>query len=179
MVLVATGYYAKHYSTPVAEKIDAIYETAFSQDFARDTLPKVETFLTSHHVSLPSIWGAGALVLHQPISGTIVSDYSADHPTMVLTGKPDAPVLAAGSGTVVSVERNQDGYTIAIDHGKSEVSWYSGVVSPSVHVKEYVYSGQVIGRLANTNHPQLGFALKKDSTYINPHDVIHFTQSQP
>jgi murein DD-endopeptidase MepM/ murein hydrolase activator NlpD len=179
LVLVATGYYAKHYSTPTAQQIETIYETAFSQDFAKDTLPKVETFLTSHHVSLPSIWGTGALVLHQPISGTIVSDYSADHPTMVLAGKPDAPVLAAGSGTVVSVVRNKDGYSIAIDHGKSEVSWYSGVVSPSVHPKEYVYSGQMIGRLANTNHPELGFALKKDGTFTNPHDVIHFTQSQP
>jgi murein DD-endopeptidase MepM/ murein hydrolase activator NlpD len=179
LVLVATGYYAKHYSTPTAKQIETIYETAFSQDFAKDTLPKVETFLTSHHVSLPSIWGTGALVLHQPISGTIVSDYSDDHPTMVLAGKPDAPVLAAGSGTVVSVVRNKDGYSIAIDHGKSEVSWYSGVVSPSVHPKEYVYSGQMIGRLANTNHPELGFALKKDGTFTNPHAVIHFTQSQP
>lgn len=177
VVLVAGGYLATHSNSPLADKIKPVYESAFSTDYSGVLEQQAESVFHISHLSLPALLNhSSALVLHQPLSGSIVGDYSASQPVMVIQGTKNEPVVAVGSGKVVVVQKLAAGYSVEIDHGKLGQSWYSGLARVAVKKDEAVTSGQVIGRLPK-DHPQLGFALKQDGKYVNPHDSIRFEKT--
>ncbi|MCL6592490.1 MAG: M23 family metallopeptidase [Alicyclobacillus sp.] len=175
--LVAVGVYAHRVDTPWAQQVQTVYASMFKQDYTGSLWPAVARVLSDHHLALPGslpLPGAGAIHLHVPLQGRIVSDYSPDHPDMVLAGSPHEPVLAAGSGTVMQVSSLPDGAMVAIDHGTLGTSFYYGLGSTAVSAGQYVTAGQVIGRLPESGQPQLRFAMQRNGQPVNPHDDINF-----
>ncbi|MCL6593492.1 MAG: M23 family metallopeptidase, partial [Alicyclobacillus sp.] len=175
--LVAVGVYAHRVDTPWAQQVQSVYASMFKQDVTGTLWPTVARVLQEHHLALPAslpLPGAGAIHLHVPLQGRIVTDYSADHPDMVLAGSPHEPVLAAGSGTVMQVSQQPDGTMVAIDHGTLGTSFYYGLGSAAVSTGQYVTAGQVIGRLPDSGQPQLRFAMQRNGQPVNPHDDINF-----
>jgi hypothetical protein len=177
--LIGVGIYAHSGHTGLAKKVQSVYRSAFQTDYTLTAMPAVERYLTAHHISLPnSLAVDGALRLHEPLVGTIKSDYSQTHPEILLAGNSDEVVQAAGSGNVTKVVTLSKGnIMVAIDHGTLGTSLYFGLGSASVHTNQYVSSGQVIGRLPKQQTPLMRFALERHGQYINPHDYIHFTSA--
>ncbi len=175
-VLVAAGVYANRVpDTPLSQTLQSAYRFAFATDYSGRALPLLESVLARVHVSVPILSRAGAIQLHVPLVGQIATDYSASHPEMIITGTANEPVLAAGAGTVTSVSGGKGNYTVVIDHGGIGITTYGGLGTVSVSSGQAVSVGEAIGRLSNTAHPQLRFALQRDGHYENPHDVIVFS----
>lgn len=180
--VVVVGLYSVHNQSTAATDIRDIYQTAFSQDQGSGLWQRSQRFLSSHHLGIPLLsTNFGAIRLHVPLAGRIISDYSIGQPEMVIQGNAGERVLAAGSGTVTKITAMTGGGNfIEINHGSIGTSWYTGVVKPTVRVNEYVTAGQVIGALpAQPKHPQLRFALEKNSQFENPHDYIVFPNQAP
>jgi murein DD-endopeptidase MepM/ murein hydrolase activator NlpD len=178
VVLTLVAVYAHDGSTPLAIDARGAYQRVFATDYTKTAVPTVINFLKAHHIAVPTFLSqAGALQLHTPLTGSIVQDYSATHPQMVIAGAAGAPVLAAGSGTVTRVVSLQNGFMIVIDHGTIGSSYYFGLASASVRVGESVESGEVIGKLPSKPSPHLMFEIEQGGKAVNPHDYIVFQGS--
>lgn len=175
--LVALGLYASNTHTALAAKVDSAYKTVFAQDYSSAVIPTISNFLSAHHISVPAWVQAGAIHLHVPMSGSIITDYSSQHPEMVIQGTPKEAVLATGSGVVAKAEQLLTGSLVVVDHGKLGVSIYDGLGTLAVHQGEYVSSGQVLGHLPSKGHPDLRFSIEQNGHYVNPHDYIVFPAS--
>lgn len=175
--LVALGVYASHTQTALAAKVDSVYKSVFSQDYSTTVVPAIDNFLSAHHISVPAWAESGAIRLHVPMKGSIVTDYSTQHPEMVIQGTSKEAVLATGSGVVSKAESLSGGSIVVVDHGKLGVSIYDGLGSMAVHQGEYVSSGQVLGHLPASGHPDLRFSMEQNGHYVNPHDYIVFPSS--
>jgi|GEM_PF-3148429 len=88
------------------------------------------------------------------------------------------PVEVVKEGWVTFVgEKEGLGLTVIIEHGQGEESWYGQLQNPKVQLHDWVSQGQVIGSTtiqADGGQGTLYFALKKDSVFINPLDVMKF-----
>lgn len=175
-IITALGVYSVHDHSQLATGLKSVYSDAFTQDDETVLWTGVQQFLEQHHLRVPVLSTAfGAIMLHVPLSGRIVQDYTSAHPQMLIQGTANERVLSAGSGTVSKVVSVDKTYLIEIDHGSIGTSWYTGLVKPTVRVNEYVGTGQVIGQLpAAPAHPRLEFALEKNNHFENPHDYIVF-----
>jgi len=174
VALVALGLYAQQGQSSLASTLQRTYRSVFSQDYSGTVLPVVENFLSSHHLSFPAWASPGAIRLHVPVSGSVVTDYSPEHPEMVIQGTSKESVLASGSGVVTQVQPLSGGSLVIINHGQLGVSIYAGIGTVAVHKGEYVTTGQVLGHLPTTAHPTLRFSIEVKGKYVNPHDYIHF-----
>lgn len=174
-LIVVGSIYVGHSERPFAKDIVQFESSVFSADYAGRILPVVDKAFSQFHLSAPTFGVHAAVYMHEPLAGRIEADYSSSHPEIWLQGSPDAPVLAAGSGTVTKVGTSGGNTIVVIDHGAIGQSIYTGVASVSVQVHEYVDSGQVIGRLpTGGGKPELRFAMVKNGHFENPHDFIHF-----
>ncbi|SFU89474.1 murein hydrolase activator EnvC family protein [Alicyclobacillus macrosporangiidus] len=180
MGLVAAGLYAHDSQGSIADEIQRVYHSMFTEDYSTLSMPAVKQFLDDHGVSIPAFWTgstSGVVRLHAPLAGVIQADYAPGHPEVWIAGTADAPVLAAGSGTVSQVQQDADGWSVVIEHGAVGTSLYHGLGTVSVQAGQAVSSGQVIGRLPHSDAPVLRFAMQRDGAYINPHDDIHFPEA--
>ncbi len=89
------------------------------------------------------------------------------------------PVVAAGSGTVISAVRGYSGYghTVVISHGNGLTTRYAHMQpgSLNVYVGQYVYQGQQIGRIGSTGNstgPHLHFEVLLYGAKKNPLNYI-------
>lgn len=174
VALVALGLYAAQGQSTLATTLQRTYRSVFSQDYSGTVIPVVESFLSSHHLSLPAWATPGAIRLHVPVTGLVVTDYTPEHPEMVIQGTSNESVLASGSGVVTQVQPLSSGSLVIIDHGQLGVSIYAGVGTVAVHKGEYVATGQVLGHLPTAVRPTLRFSIEVKGKYVNPHDYIHF-----
>ncbi|GGK15999.1 hypothetical protein GCM10010965_06300 [Caldalkalibacillus thermarum] len=114
-----------------------------------------------------------------PVSGArIVAGFNQDQQGIVLeTGTTlDVEVVKEGWVTYVG-EKEGLGKVVIIDHGQGEESWYGQLQDIHVHLYDWVNQGEVIGTTSVQDGREAGvlyFALRKNSEFINPLDVIPF-----
>ena len=129
----------------------------------------------------------------KPLSGSIITEFSADAPVYSVTldqymthygvdiaADLDTQVKAVAAGTVTKVYTDDKyGITIEINHGNGYQSVYSNLSTTSmVEVSDVVEQGQVISGVGNTalfetlepNH--LHFEIHKDGIPIDPQPLI-------
>ena len=129
----------------------------------------------------------------KPLSGSIITEFSADTPVYSVTldqymthygidiaANLDTQVKAVAAGTVTKVYTDDKyGITIEINHGNGYQSVYSNLSTTSmVEVSDVVEQGQVISGVGNTalfetlepNH--LHFEIHKDGIPIDPQPLI-------
>ena len=92
---------------------------------------------------------------------------------MVIFGaQHGAKVMAAGSGTVTSVKKDQEfGYCVRIDHGNGYVTIYRYNDSPKIKEGDDVSKGQLLFEV-NFVTSRVGYQVMYDNSYINPMDVM-------
>lgn len=177
-VLVVAGVFVTHHEGDLPQTMRAKVATVLSTDYTAQVTPTVDKVFSDMNVSVPAFGGATTVKLHAPIQGSIVDDFSANHPEIWLSGAAGAPVMAAGSGTVLNVVKTGSTELVRIDNGAFGTSIYDGLNTVSVKQNEYVTSGEVIGKLPSSpSHPQLRFSLIQNGKYVNPHDYIRFKGS--
>lgn len=65
-----------------------------------------------------------------------------------IESEPGSPVLAAGPGTVISVEKNSKSHrAVVLDHGKQMKTRYDHLGKVQVHVGQEVKRGETLGTL--------------------------------
>ncbi len=166
-VLIAGGLYAQRVHTPLANQVDGIYQSAFNQDDAPAILPAIDSFLSNHHLPVPTALNLNStLKFHAPVSGQVITAFSTNHPELTYQAASGAKVYAAGSGTVTNADASSG--QIIIDHGSAGETTYRGVATIAVKEGEFVTSGQVIGHLQNTAKPTLEFGLERGGKMVNP-----------
>lgn len=180
IALIGLGFYAHAQPTRVAKDVNAVYVGAFDTDYSATAWPAVVRFLANRHISIPTAFTVSSAMHFQlPVQGVVVTNYTTSHPRMVLQGAAGATVEAAGAGTVSKVAKLVDGFMVTIDHGAVGDSQYFGLASVTVKQGEQVQTGEIVGQLPKTVHPNLGFDFVKNGTYINPNDYIQFPTTGP
>jgi len=113
-----------------------------------------------------------------PVSGKILTNFSADGRGVMIETKSDSAVKAMNGGTVIFAGKKKNiGNTVIIQHSDSSESWYGNLAS--IDVKEYdqVKTGKQVGTVKNEENGDKGefyFALKKGNGFIDPIQVIKF-----
>jgi len=153
-------------------------QCGFDTEYTSQVQPTVDKAFASMHLVIPS-FGASTK-MHDPLVGTIVGDYGPNHPEIWISAAARKTVMAAGSGTVLTVVSTGGSDVVKIDNGSLGTTIYAGLGSVSVKPNEYVNAGESIGRLPTTPaHPSLRFSLVKNGQYENPHYVISFSGKIP
>lgn len=112
-------------------------------------------------------------VLHCPLRDAQVKDpppsrYSYTQPDrrVILLSPTDTLLRAGVSGTIISVERNQERtYDIVMYHG-DYYFWMVGIHEPRVRRNEAVNAGQVLGSLVPGS--EIEFMMFLDETPVDP-----------
>lgn len=170
---------------PVSEEPEEppeIAETAAPAPVETIPMPEVEVDPT------PVVAEAPRLIV-QPLQGDTIMAFSMDelvyNPTMNdwrihdgidISAKPGDTVLAASSGTVMSVEDDAlMGTTVTIQHAGGYQTTYANLQSiPTVEVGDEVSAGQIIGAVGTTaaaeaaQTPHLHFSVTKDGDAVDP-----------
>jgi stage IV sporulation protein FA len=109
-----------------------------------------------------------------PVRGVIVLPYDEKRKGIVIRTSTQAEVVAATEGWVTYAGYKDGlGNTIIIQHANGQETWYGWLQSLDVKEKDWVKSGQPIGRVGQTKGQSLVYiALKKDKKFINPSGVI-------
>jgi murein DD-endopeptidase MepM/ murein hydrolase activator NlpD len=178
LALVGIGWYAEQAHGHLAKQVSGIYQRAFADDYSPRLLAAIDRFASEHDISL-SVWNPSvALKYHVPVSGTVVEEYSTNHPQITIQGHAGETVLAAGSGTVARVTHMSSGYLLVVDHGGGRSTLYDGLASVSVHEGEAVSAGETIGRLAKSGKPVMHFGFEQDGQFVNPNDYIVWSSAR-
>ena len=86
-----------------------------------------------------------------------------------------AKVMAAGSGTVVSIEDDVDfGKKVVIDHGNGYKTVYRYNDAPKVKEGDDILQGQLLFEV-NFITSHVGYQIMYDDEYINPMDVMEIS----
>ncbi|MFB5191110.1 M23 family metallopeptidase [Alicyclobacillus fastidiosus] len=175
LVLVGIVYYVDHHPDSVPPNVTAQTQAVLETDYTANVEPDIDKAFADMHLGNPTFGGSTAK-LHAPLNGTVVDDYSSTHPEVWIAGAAKAPVMAAGSGTVLNVVKTGDTELVKIDNGAYGTTIYAGLGSVSVKPHEYVTAAQVIGKLpASPSHPSLKFSMVKNGQYVNPNTWIQLT----
>lgn len=175
--LVGAGYFVEH-NAKVMTAIGGETQMVFDTDYTSQVQPAVDRAFADMHLAIPTFGATSRL--HAPMAGTIVNDYGPNHPEIWIAGNPNETVMAAGSGTVLTVVKSGSTDVVKIDNGAFGTTIYAGLSQVSVQANEYVNAGESIGRLPTTpSHPSLRFSLVKNGQYENPHGVIEFSGTSP
>ncbi|WP_067932996.1 M23 family metallopeptidase [Alicyclobacillus kakegawensis] len=178
VVMIGLGWYGVHAKSPFGHQVKAAFERAFADDYSGQVTAAFDRVAEKYHLDVP-VFGTVALHYHVPMQGRVTVDFSAQHPRMVISGKANEGVSAAGSGTVSRlVNQGSSGYLVVIDHGGGRSTLYDGLATVTVHKGQSVASGQLIGRLRNNGHPTLQFAFQQDGKFVNPHDYIVWSNEE-
>lgn len=112
-----------------------------------------------------------------PAMGNIIAPFSADHPSLDLSGNQGAPVLASAAGTVASVAQLDSGYgwQIVLDHGNGLSTMYGYLSAIQVRAGDRVGKLQVIGAIGQTGsapRTQLHFELRLNGQPVDPRGYL-------
>jgi murein DD-endopeptidase MepM/ murein hydrolase activator NlpD len=123
----------------------------------------------------------GDFALFPPVKGTVSSGYNADerHYALDIVTEKDAPVKAAGDGTVIFAEWTAEtGHVMIIEHAKNMITVYKHNASLNKSQGELVKAGEVIATVGNTGElstgPHLHFELWSNGYPIDPSNFIDF-----
>lgn len=139
-------------------------------------------------VAAPSLNFSEDTPMEWPVNGNILLDYSMDQttyfptldqyklsPAIAVQAVEGAPVMAAVSGTVFSVEQNaQTGTTVTMELGNGYQAVYGQLVDLTVEEGDTVQKGTIIGYIGaptkyySSEGSNLYFAMKKDGEPIDP-----------
>jgi murein DD-endopeptidase MepM/ murein hydrolase activator NlpD len=116
-----------------------------------------------------------------PTTGPLSSYFGPSHPLGIdidLFSNPNAPVVAAMSGTVVFAGGNaccSYGYYVVIDHGNGYETLYAHFSKIAVSVGQRVNQGDVVGYGGRTGYAtgnHLHFEVRYNGSIINPLTVL-------
>lgn len=120
--------------------------------------------------------------LQYPVSANINTAYSEDnvdfHNGIDFAVQEGTPVYAAGKGTVINADDDQNGYglCVIIDHGAGEMhTLYAHLSEISVNEGDEVNAGDLIGysgKTGNTYGAQLHFEVCIDGQHVDPAEYI-------
>jgi stage IV sporulation protein FA len=114
-------------------------------------------------------------VLYQPVSGQIKTPFSAGVQGIEVETSPGSVVASLRTGRVIFVGNTVDkGLTIIIQHKNKLQSVYGGMNVSYVEKNDWIEGGNPIGVMGERQLETLYFAVKQDSQYIDPADVIAF-----
>lgn len=110
--------------------------------------------------------------------GVVVTTFGQGSEGITLGTSSRVPIEVIKEGLVISAEEKEGlGFTIVIDHGDGEESWYGHLQNSRVRVNDWVQQGDVIGHTTISSESGQGlfyFALRRNNMFINPLDVISF-----
>jgi len=119
--------------------------------------------------------------LFPPVKGSISSAYNAStkHYALDIVTEKDAPVKAAGDGTVIFAEwTSETGQVIIIEHANDMITVYKHNASLNKKQGDLVKAGEVIATVGNTGAlttgPHLHFELWSKGYAIDPTNFIDF-----
>lgn len=102
--------------------------------------------------------------------------YKPHHGINILSGLK-TPVVAAGNGKVTAVSKDKgSGLYVEIKHYKKLKTRYSHLFSATVKTGQRIKRGEVIGYVGQSGrapYPYLYYEIKRDTTYVNPEDMIY------
>lgn len=111
-------------------------------------------------------------------SGKVVSSFGQNQQGIMVGTTTTLPVEVVKEGWVRFVgEREGLGQTIIIDHGHGEESWYGQLQDLQVQAYDWVKQGEVLGITSLSAESGQGlfyFALKKNTGFVDPMEVISF-----
>jgi murein DD-endopeptidase MepM/ murein hydrolase activator NlpD len=105
-----------------------------------------------------------------PVSGPIIREYSASsNPGIDISASPGTPVVAAASGSVISVSKKTDGASfVIVRHPDNLNTVYLNVADIGVAVGDSIGQGQQIGRVAPGDVGFLHFEVRKGLDSADP-----------
>lgn len=109
--------------------------------------------------------------LGAPVSGTVTRKFNAAHPNgIAFSATAGTPVRAAGSGEVAAVTDAVGGLgtIVLIRHKDDLITTYSTLTDVTVKEGDRVQSGQVIGKVAQRDKPELQFDVFRGTTNVDP-----------
>lgn len=111
-----------------------------------------------------------------PVSGKILTNFSADGRGVMIETKPGANVKAMSSGTVIFAGKKKSlGNTVIIQHVDSTETWYANLGKVNVREYDRIKAGEKVGTAANSGEKgEFYFAIKKGGDFIDPIQVIKF-----
>ena len=99
-------------------------------------------------------------------------DTATGNPILLLESSEGNSVIAAGSGTVLTVTTDAKfGNMVSIDHGNGYISIYRNAGDPLVTEGSQIDKGDIIFVISDKN-TTLGFQIQQDEQYIDPEDLI-------
>lgn len=140
----------------------------------------------------PVVAEAPRLVV-SPLQGEILAAFSMDalvynetledwrvHEGIDIAAKPGTTVLAASSGTVLSVENDPlMGTTVVLEHAGGYQTTYANLQQrPNVKAGDSVSAGQIIGAVGTTaaaesgRSPHLHFSVTQEGVIIDPNEFL-------
>jgi murein DD-endopeptidase MepM/ murein hydrolase activator NlpD len=184
--------------TPVLETVTAAPEpepTEAEPTVVETIAPEVVQTVSMPEVEVddtPVVAEAPRLIV-SPVNGNVLAAFSVDqlaydptmedwrvHDGMDIAAKPGTTVLAASSGTVLSVEDDAlMGTTVVIGHDGGYQTTYANLqAQPTVQAGDSVSAGQIIGAVGSTaaaesaQSPHLHFAVSKDGDVVDPEEFL-------
>ncbi|MCR5671054.1 MAG: M23 family metallopeptidase [Butyrivibrio sp.] len=99
-------------------------------------------------------------------------DTATGNPIVLLEASEGNSVIAAGSGTVLTVTTDVKlGNLVTIDHGNGYISSYRNAGDPLVSEGAQIDRGDIIFVIAD-NNKTLGFQIQQNDQYIDPEEMI-------
>ena len=132
-------------------------------------------------------------IIVSPLKGEVVTAFSVDqlvynptledwriHDGLDISAEEGTSVLAASSGTVLSVEDDAlMGTTVTLEHGGGYQTTYASLqADPAVEVGDSVSAGQIIGVVGTApaeaaQGPHLHFSVEKDGDAVDPEAYLN------
>ena len=123
----------------------------------------------------------GNFAMFPPVKGTVSAGYNADekHYALDIVAEKNAPVKAAGDGTIIFAEWTAEtGHVIIIAHAENMTTVYKHNASLNKSQGQLVKAGEVIATVGNTGElstgPHLHFELWSNGYPIDPSNFIDF-----
>ena len=131
-------------------------------------------------------------IIVSPLKGEVLTAFSVDqlvynptledwriHDGLDISAEKGTSVLAASSGTVLSVEDDAlMGTTVTLEHdGGYQTTYASLQAAPAVEVGDSVSAGQIIGAVGTApaeaaQGPHLHFSVEKDGDAVDPEEYL-------
>ncbi|WP_219837968.1 M23 family metallopeptidase [Paenibacillus sp. R14(2021)] len=121
--------------------------------------------------------GAVELPIVSPLpDGAVVQSFAATLSGVEMAGEPGQAVLAAETGRVIVVSKDDDNMeTVVVQHANDRVTIYGHLAKVIVAANDWVEAGKSLGTLAAADVDKqslLFFAVKEKGRYVNPADVV-------
>lgn len=155
--------------------------------------PQVRVITPELEAAPTPVKASEPVLIVAPLQGDVVTAFAADqlvysetledwrtHEAIDISADIGTAVLAACSGTVVSVEDDPlMGTTVVIEHdGGCRTTYANLQAEPAVSVRDTVSAGQIIGAVGSTaaaeaaQEPHLHFSVTQDGAPVDPNEFL-------